>query len=189
MRARAARSAGTRASILAATHELVAAGSKRQPTIGEIASRAGVSRLTVYHHFGSHAGLLDTLATESRPTPQGMAEAGALEQLRTRIRQSCEHWARDPALFRRLPGAVESGFSDQDRELAHRLAAEERLRPGCSLKEAEDVIAVLTSFAAFDRLHQGGRRPASSVVEILVRMAGAILHFGAQSPTNSEPSA
>src|SRR5438105_812130 len=63
------------------------------------------------------------------------------------------------------------------------------VRPGGSLKEAEDVIAVLTSLAAFDRLHQGGRRPSASVVEILVRMAGAILQRGAQSPTNSEPSA
>src|SRR5437763_901717 len=43
--------------------------------------------------------------------------------------------------------------------------------------------------AGSKRLPQGGRRPSASVVEILVRMAGAILQRGAQSPTNSEPSA
>src|SRR4029077_17777725 len=134
-----------------------------------------VSRLSVYHHFGSHAGLFEALAAETRPVPQDRAEAGALDQLRARIRQACEHWARDPALFRRLPGATDLGIHDQDRELAQSLATEDRLRPGCSLKEAEDVIAVLTSLAVFDRLHQGGRRPVASVVEILVRMAGAIL--------------
>jgi AcrR family transcriptional regulator len=171
--------ARTRVSILAAARELVAAGSKRQPTVGEVASQAGVSRLSVYHHFGSHAGLLEAVAAEARPIPHGSAGTGALESLRTRIRQSCEHWARNPALFRRLPGATELGASDQDRELAQRLAAEDWLRPGCSLKEAEDVIAVLTSFAAFDRLHQSGRRPTASVVEVLLRMAGAILHPGA----------
>lgn len=189
MTARQDRAVRTRGSILDAARELVAAGSKRQPTVGEVAGKAGVSRLSVYHHFGSHAGLLEAVAAEARPTRHVTAETGALESLRARIRQACEHWARDPALFRRLPGAAELGASDQDRELAHRLAAEDRLRPGCSLKEAEDVIAVLTSFAAFDRLHQGGRRPSASVVEILVRMAGAILQRGAQSPTNSEPSA
>ena len=45
-----------------------------------------------------------------------------------------------------------------------------------ALKEAEDVIAVLTSFAAFDRLHQDGRRSTAAVIEILMRMAGSILN-------------
>ena len=45
-----------------------------------------------------------------------------------------------------------------------------------SLKEAEDVIAVLTSFAAFDRLHQDGRRSTAAVIEILMRMAGSIIN-------------
>jgi hypothetical protein len=47
------------------------------------------------------------------------------------------------------------------------------------LKEAEDVIRVLTSFATFDRLHQGGRRSVPAVVEILVRMTGAIVRLPA----------
>jgi AcrR family transcriptional regulator len=145
------------------------------PTVGEVAKRAGVSRLSVYHHFGSHAGLLEALAAQSRPVDRAGADAAAVEQLRARVRDACEHWARDPALFRRLPAAAELASAEQDRELAQRLAAEDRLRPGCSLKEAEDVIALVTSFAAFDRLHQGGRRSTAAVVEILVRMAGAIL--------------
>ncbi len=181
VRSRAGRAAGTRAAILGATRELVAGGSSGHPTVGEVATSAGVSRLSVYHHFGSHAGLLEALAAETRPVLQNGDEAGALEQLRARILQASEHWARDPALFRRLPGATELGTHDQDRELAQRLATEDRLRPGCSLKEAEDVIALVTSFAVFDRLHQGGRRPIASVVEILARMAGAILHPPAPS--------
>ena len=172
---RAGRAAGTRAAILAATRELVTAGSSGYPTAGEVATRAGVARLSVYHHFGSHAGLLGALAAENRPLPHPNAEAGGLEDLEASIRRACEHWARDPALFRRLPAAAELGTHDQERQLAQRLAAEDRLRPGCSLKEAEDVIALVTSFAAFDRLQQGGRRSIASVVEILVRMAGAIL--------------
>jgi AcrR family transcriptional regulator len=175
MNSRVDRASRTRASILAAARELVAGGSTRHPTVGEVSRRAGVSRLSVYHHFGSHAGLLEALAADTRPVLRRGDEPGAREQLHARIRQACEHWARDPALFRRLPAAAELGASDHDRELAQRLAAEDRLRPGCSLKEAEDVIALVTSFAVFDRLHQGGRRSIGAVVEILSRIAGAIL--------------
>ena len=174
---KAGRAARTRASILAATRDLLIGGSTRPPTVGEVASNAGVSRLTVYHHFGSHAGLIAALAAEARSMPRPGEEISGLEQLRATIRRSCEHWARDPALFRRLPAAAEIGAPDH--ELAQRLAADDGLRPGCSLKEAEDMIAVLTSFAAFDRLHQDGRRSTAAVVEILMRMAGAIAPSGA----------
>ena len=83
----------------------------------------------------------------------------------------------DPAFYRALPEAAARTDGDRnlDRELASLLAEGDRLRPGCSLKEAEDVIGLVASFAAFDRLHQDGRRSSSAVVEILLRMAGAIL--------------
>jgi len=135
------------------------------PTVGAIASEAGVSRLSVYHHFGSRAGVLDALADEARLP----ATAGG--DLRAFLSAAVAHWARDPALYRRLPDAVVPTH-----ELASLLAAEDRLRPGCSIKEAEDVIAVLTSFPAFDRLYQDARRSTAAVTEILTRMAASILN-------------
>jgi hypothetical protein len=86
-------------------------------------------------------------------------------------------WATDPALFRRLPelGLAESGSPGADHSLAEQLAAADQLRPGCSLREAEDVIGTLTSFATFDRLYKDGRRSAIAVAEILLRLASAIL--------------
>jgi hypothetical protein len=86
-------------------------------------------------------------------------------------------WAADPALFRGLPGeaTVELETPSEDRMLAEQLAASGQLRPGCSLKEAEDVIGAVTSFQVFDRLHKDGRRSTTAVGEILMRMAGAIL--------------
>jgi len=136
------------------------------PTVGAIAKQAGVSRLSVYHHFGSRAGVLDALAGAARPLP---TPAGG--DLRAVLAAAAAHWAGDPALYRRLPDASVSMH-----ELATSLAAEDRLRPGCSIKEAEDVIAVLASFPTFDRLHQDGRRSTAAVIEILLRMAGSILN-------------
>ena len=140
-----------------------------EPTVGAIAVQAGVSRLSVYHHFGSRAGVLAAVAKAAQES--GRPDGADLHAL---VASAVAHWATDPPLFRRLPDTLEPPASL--RELATRLAGEDRLRPGCSLKEAEDVIAVLTSFAAFDRLHQDGRRSTAVVTDILMRMAGSILN-------------
>lgn len=157
----------TRTRLLAAARDLVATSSGRLPTAGAVAARAGVSRLTVYDHFGSHAGLIRAVS-ESARGPLLDPPAG----LRSAIESACRYWATDPALFRQLPPAPDG---DGVRLLAAGLAESDRLRPGCSLREAEDVIALVTSFPAFDRLHHDGRRSAAAVSEILFRMAGAIL--------------
>jgi AcrR family transcriptional regulator len=163
---RAAAAARTRSAILEAARVLMRDPAGRPPSVGAIASTAGVSRLSVYHHFGSRAAVFDALAEQAHPLP---VTAGT--DPRALLAASVARWASDPALYRRLPDtAVET------RELAASLAAEDRLRPGCSLKEAEDVLAVLTSFPTFDRLHQDGRRSTTAVIEILMRMAGSILN-------------
>jgi AcrR family transcriptional regulator len=171
----------TRARILAAARSLVA---ELGPEIGvgKVAELAGVSRITVYNQFGSKAGLLDALSADLGPGMQAVpAEAGAdpVADLRRRIEQACAAWAADPILYRRLLGrAGEAGQSEADHALAERLAAQDRLRPGCSIREAGDVIGILTSFPAFDRLHGRGRRSPSAVAEILLRMASGVRASG-----------
>jgi len=136
------------------------------PSVGAIARRAGVSRLTVYARFGSRAALLEALAPF-------LADHGGSD-LRDHFERTCSAWAENPALFRHLQ-ADEAGAAGPARRIAEQLAAGDALRPGCSLKEAEDVIAALSSFPVFDRLHKDGRRSPAAVTEILMRLAGAIL--------------
>lgn len=150
--------------VLRAARELVTERGERF-SVGALARRAGVSRATVYNRYGAKAGVLDAL----RPRPT--VEAG---DLRTYVERSCAAWAADPSLYRALLHAVDLP-REGPRRLAENLAAADLLRPGCSLKEAEDVIAVLTSFAAFDRLHRDGRRSPAAVAEVLMRLAGGIL--------------
>jgi AcrR family transcriptional regulator len=172
---RQAQAESTRSDILAAARRLV---TKLGPesSLGKVAQLAGVSRITIYNQFGSKAGLLEALAAGvggEVERPAGAAGAGPSDALVVRIEQACAYWAADPDLHRQLLGRErERGAQAQvDRTLAERLAAEDRLRPGCSIKEAEDVIGILTSFPVFDRLHKGGRRSPSAVAEILMRMA------------------
>jgi AcrR family transcriptional regulator len=167
----------THAAILSAARDLLTTG-ELPLSVAAVARRAGVSRLTLYNRFGSKAGLLGQLADGARPQGHpGPPAADPRDQLRQRIVGACSMWSSDPALFRRLPAAtnVEIEAPGDDRALAERLAASDHLRPGCSLKEAEDVIAALTSFSVFDRLHKDGRRSPATVADILMRLAAAIL--------------
>jgi AcrR family transcriptional regulator len=169
----------TRAAILTAARDLLASG---EPALSAtaVAQRAGVSRITVYNRFGSKGGLLRELADAARgegASPLDHQPADPRERLKQRILASCSMWSADPALFRRLEavGNLDMSRPSEDRTLAEELAAADQLRPGCSLKEAEDVIGALTSFDVFDRLHKDGRRTTPAVADILMRMAPGIL--------------
>lgn len=168
----------TRKAILSAARRLVADAGP-EVGVGLVAERAGVSRMTVYNQFGSKAGLLEALVAEagppsgSVPAPVSGADPGV--DLKRRIAEACATWATDPRLYRQLQGRSRYADDAIDRDLAARLAAGDRLRPGCSIKEAEDTIGILTSFPVFDRLHGDGRRSPAAVAEILVRMASAFM--------------
>lgn len=168
----------TRAAILAAARGLVAGAPAGALSVGAVAREAGVSRLTVYNRFGSRAGLIDALVPTPGPAsddPVGDPAGDPMDLLRQRISRACTSWSADPALYRNLPTGDRQGELERDRTLAERLAAGDRLRPGCSIKEAQDVIGVLTAFETFDRLHQDGRRTTAAVADILMRLAGGIL--------------
>ena len=158
----------TTLAVLAAARELLAAGSPASMTA--VARRAGVARVTVYNRFPSRSHLLAGLAP--RPHAQEMPAAGPMETLHDAFVRSSAAWATDPALYRRLDL---DGGDEAARHLAERLAAADALRPGCSVREAEDVIAALASFPIFDRLHRDGRRTPAALAGILTRLAAGIL--------------
>src|SRR2546425_9555704 len=90
-------------SILAAARELVAQAPASQASVGAVARRAGVSRLTVYNRFGSRAGLLEALAPPHERRELG--ETDPREALRRHIQSACATWAGHPAPHRHLPHA------------------------------------------------------------------------------------
>jgi AcrR family transcriptional regulator len=175
---RQAQASRTRASILFAARQVVAELGP-ESSLGRMAERAGVSRITIYNQFGSKAGLLAALA-EGADRDLERTPGASTDDLAMRIEHACASWASDPDLHRQLHRRQREHArqSEADRTLAEHLATADRLRPGCSIKEAEDVIGVLTSFAAFDRLHKGGRRSPAAVAEILLRMASGVMTPG-----------
>ena len=163
----------TARSILDAARELVAERPAAAVSVAAIARRAGVSRITLYNRFGSRAGVMEALVPHAEPSAPRVENAR--EALLEHLQAASAAWAANPALYRHLPSALAADDPDEARSLAERLAASDALRPGCSLREAEDVIAALSSFAMFDRLHAGGRRPATAVAQVLMRLASGIL--------------
>src|SRR4051812_9353999 len=60
-RRRPARAEGTRERIMSAVRELLDEGSFHASTVEEVADRAGISRATLYQHFGSRLELVDAI--------------------------------------------------------------------------------------------------------------------------------
>jgi len=163
----------TARAILAAARDLVAERPAAGVSVAAIARKAGVSRITVYNRFGSRERLIQAL-TPLR-APSALAVGDGRQALREYLNAAATAWSANPGLYRHIPAASDSANLDEARVLAERLAASDALRPGCSLREAEDVIGALGSFAVFDRLHRDGRRPASAVADVLMRLASGIL--------------
>src|SRR5438128_11965020 len=71
----------TRDRVLATVRELLDEGTFHAATVEEIADRAGVSRETLYQHFGPRAGLIDACCDTygSNPAMIGIQRAHELE--------------------------------------------------------------------------------------------------------------
>jgi AcrR family transcriptional regulator len=160
----------TSATIVAAARIELEQAPVQALSVGAVAKRAGVTRATVYNRFGSRDGLIRALLPGAgAPSPINKAPRDAVHDF---LATRCALWAASPALYRNLPPSHDT---DDLRQLAEELGRADELRAGCSIKEAQDVLATLGSFPVFDRLYQDGRRSVSSCTEILVRLAGGIL--------------
>jgi AcrR family transcriptional regulator len=98
-----ARSRATRRRINDAVRELLAEGSFHTSTMEEVAERAGVSRATLYQHFGSRLDLVDAVC-------EGFAENPAL----ARLRETVELPDADKALDETIANTVAFWSSEHD---------------------------------------------------------------------------
>src|SRR5688572_28831803 len=112
MGARLASAERTRARIVRAARALLSAARGMEAfTIESVARKAGVSRMTVYHQFGSKTGLIeavfDSLAIVRVGVPRLVAALGLDdpgETLAAFVGVFAEVWQADRAVIRRLQG-------------------------------------------------------------------------------------
>jgi AcrR family transcriptional regulator len=170
----------TRARILAAAHQLLAAADGSAGfTVEAVARQADVARMTVYYQFGSKAGLLEALFDQLATTgqlPQGavaaLGQPDPLDALADYIAAFAGFWATERLVLRRLRSLaaldpeLERGVRARDARrrkglelLVGRLADRYGHPPHDALAEAVVVLHMLTSFETFDALAGPDRSP------------------------------
>ena len=188
----------TRARVIEASHVLFAETGFHQATVEGVAKRAGVSRATVYHQFGSKSGLLDAVISEAMAGGIGsrmrrMREhADAAKALRLYVPDVCRFWASEYDLFRHLFAAAEIDpeasahvevYEGRRREmvtwLAKRLDDQGHLREGVTQRQAADTVWMLTSFRSFDHLHARSGMSVRAAGALLAGLAATVLRDGA----------
>jgi AcrR family transcriptional regulator len=184
----------TRERIVAAVREMLGDGSFHEATVEEVALRAGVSRATLYQHFGSRLGLVDAMCDTFDANPaliairQATKGTDPVEALHGSIAQTVRFWASEEAVLTPLYGAaavdpaaqelVARQREDRRGEFGHvvrGLAREGLLRPGLSARHAMANLLMLTSFETFVELRRTGGLSERDVAATLQESAAALL--------------
>jgi AcrR family transcriptional regulator len=170
-RRRPQRSQATRERIVAAVRELLAEGTFHETTVEEVAARAGVSRATLYQHFGTREGLVDAMCESFDANPALVAIRG-VDDVDEFIALCVAFWSSEEQVLAQLYGAaaidsaaaslVERQRSDRYRELKRML--HERRPPD---KRLFATLAVLTSFETYRELRRGAGLPLRDVTVTL----------------------
>jgi len=191
---RRAASERARVRVLDAARELIMASST-PPSIEAVAARAGVARMTVYHQFGSKAGLLEALFDGlggrhfRSELPHVMSQAEPLDALDGLIDVFFRFWSAERLVTRRIRGmaALDPDFEksihgrDERRRQLLRMVLG-RITEQCgkpapeSFDETVDVLYALTNFATFDTL-AGDKGTAAEVVPVVQRLARLVLEL------------
>jgi len=175
----------TRGRILRAARRLLLAKRGADFSLDAVARRARVTRLTVYHQFGSRRGLLEALFDDMAAKgglfdalPNAFRQADPEEALARFVATFGHFWAEGRPIVRRLQAL---GVLDPE-ELGKAIAGRnEWRRQGLRVivarlgrrvsDQAVDVLFTLTSFHTFDTL--AGQRSPEAVVPVVLRLARA----------------
>lgn len=193
---RNARGQNTRERIIHSARELIATTGFHRSSLEDVARRAGVTRATVYQHFGSKRGLLEAVLSSSAPPQpasqerESVALAHPAPALRSLIAAQVRLWASDATMLQRIHtlAAVdpETTTAALGRDRARRvelaiivvgLAERHQLRPGCSRREAFEALWMLTGFSCFEHLHLRSRLDLGEVENTLLALAGGIVNW------------
>jgi AcrR family transcriptional regulator len=193
------RSLATRARILTAARELLGQGGAAACSLERVARRAGVTRATVYQHFGSKQRLLEALlsAEDRQPAAESTRQQRALDEpeavLMEVIRERARAWIADAAVLRRVHGLVAATGALAEHEGEERaravvlaivvcgLAERGLLRPGVDRRTAFEALRMLTSFAATEHLHLRGGLSPEQVERTLVALAQGVVALPSSS--------
>jgi AcrR family transcriptional regulator len=190
-RARAEEAARTRMRIIEAVFERLR---RRQPVaVDQIADDANVARSTVYAIFGSRAGLFDAVGRElaERSGYARLVEAkfqpDVRDQIRAGVKAASEMFAANRDIYRALRSMAQLGepamvkrMNDERanamKRIARQLKEQRVLREGVSVKDAEHILWMLSSFESFDELYTNRGLSTARTVKLLIETVEGTLY-------------
>ena len=180
--------------ILDAAAELVAEDAFHTATIDDLASRAGVSRATVFTRFGSKVGVLEALSTrcasgpEMRAIREAQAIADPVDQLDALLDAGCDLWEQQGYILIQLKAIVvlepeASALIDEQRAdqragmeaLARALSKAGLLRDGLTQQTTAAILHALTSVEIFLALRRDYRLTLTTVKGTIRELARSLL--------------
>ena len=173
------RSSTSREAILAAVRSLLEEGTFHETTVEAVAERAGVSRATLYGHFGSRLGLVDAMCEsfDANPALVALRETSDLDVWLERV---VDFWSTEEKILAQLYGAaavdpaarglVERQTRDRYSELKALLRS-----LGHDNGDALVALAILSSFETYLELRRRLGKSNRQVVAILRRQARTLL--------------
>jgi AcrR family transcriptional regulator len=159
-------SARTRDRVIDTVRALLDEGSFHESTVEEVAELAGVSRATVYTHFGSRAGLVNAMCERFNATP-------ALREIRTTtdahrlIELSVEFWAANERIFEQLYGAAAVDPAAGDFVERQRRDRAKEIRRIATSKAQQAQLLLLTSFETYRELRRVSGLSQAEVTKML----------------------
>lgn len=179
----------TRRTVIDAARALLVEGGPHEFTLQRIAGRAGVTRPTVYQHFGSRRGLLEALVADAEQRagiPQTIRASDhpePVEAMADWLRGAVSFWASEHDVLAaafvlshfdpELAGVLSVHDEARRRRAAHlarRLATAGVLRHDCPLKRAGAVLWALSGLPLYQQFSEGGLATAE-VAETVVHVA------------------
>jgi AcrR family transcriptional regulator len=169
----------TRERIVGAVRELLAEGTFHESTVEAVALRAGVSRATLYQHFGSRVGLVDAMceAFDANPALVALRAVTDVDEFIARV---VDFWGSEEKVLVQLYGAaavdpaaqslVERQVRDRQGELRRLLRSR-----GTHDRSAFSALSLLTSFETFVELRRRAGLPKRDVTRTLQAAAAALL--------------
>jgi AcrR family transcriptional regulator len=178
VRGRNKRSQQTRERIMSAVRELLEEGSFHESTVEQVADRAGVSRATLYQHFGSRLDLVDAICDSFAVNPALIAIRAAVD-LDELIASTVRFWASEDAILAQLyeAAAIDPAANDfVARQRTDRRGEVERVMRlvGRTDKRSLALVMTLTSYETFRELRRAGLKDRQ-LTELLKETARAQL--------------
>jgi AcrR family transcriptional regulator len=161
----------TRERVLAAVRELLAAGTFHGSRMEDVAARAGVSRASVYQHFGSRLGLVDAICELFDRNPELVALRASTD-VDGFVAGVVRFWASEEEVLRALYGAAAvdpAAGAFVERQRHDRRGEVERLLRACGVDDGHALarLLVLTSFETFEELRRHAGLAPDEVTQVL----------------------